>query len=143
MLNIIGMSISELNNQTQEILNSFFQYVSEKNIDGITSMLADNIDWYIVKSEQLPWTGRLTDKSQVGKAMELLFDAHVDETGQLEMDHVFIDGTEAAVFGQISRKVKITGKTFTANFCQRFTVKEGRITRFLMLEDAQEILKAF
>jgi len=73
----------------------------------------------------------------------MLLDAHVDGTAQFQIDHVFIDGNEAAVFDLLSKKVKSTGKSFTANVCQRFTCDNGKIKRLLMLEDAAEILKAF
>ncbi|ETZ20968.1 nuclear transport factor 2 family protein [Pedobacter sp. V48] len=131
------------NNSTQDTLNQYFLYVSENNIDGIISLLADDIDWYIAKSEQLSWTGRLDNKSEIAKALQMIFDAHVEQTARFDVDHIFIDGGEAAVFGMISRQVKATGKTFTASVCQRFTITEGKITRLLMLEDASEILKAF
>jgi ketosteroid isomerase-like protein len=75
--------------------------------------------------------------------LQLLFDAHVEGEDELTPDHIFIDGYEAAVFGTMSRKVKMTGKRFTTTFCQRFTIKEGKITKFLMLEDTPEIEKAF
>lgn len=131
------------NNSTQDTLNQYFLYVSENNINGIIGLLADDIDWYIAKSEQLPWTGRLENKSEIAKALQMIFDAHVDGTARFDVDHIFIDGGEVAVFGLISRQVKATGITFSASVCQRFTITEGKITRLLMLEDASEILKAF
>ncbi len=59
------------------------------------------------------------------------------------MDHTFIDGTEAAVFGKAGRTVKATGKKFKEPFCMRFTVENGLITRFMMLEDSHRIENAF
>ena len=132
-----------MNIQTQDVLNLFYKNIAQKDSDAVISMFTDNIYWYIVRSEKLPWTGRWNKKAEIATALELLFNAHAEGTDQLEMDHNFIDGNEAAVFGKISRQVRATGKIFTATFCQRFTIKEGKITRFLMLEDTPEILKAF
>lgn len=132
-----------MNIQTQDVLNLFYKNIDQKDGEAIVSMLTDDIDWYIVRSEKLPWTGRWDKKAEIAKILELLFNAHVDGKDQLEMDHNFIDGNEAAVFGKISRQVSATGKIFMATFCQRFTIKEGKIARFLMLEDTPEILKAF
>lgn len=137
------METKNINNQSQEVLNQFYEYVSKKNSKAIVDMLAEDVDWYIVKTEEFPWTGRLKAKVEIITALNLLFDAHVDGHDQLTMDHVFIDGYDAAVFGIISRKVKQTGKVFTTTFCQRFTIKRGKITKFLMLEDLPEILKAY
>ena len=60
-----------------------------------------------------------------------------------EMDHTFIDGKEAAVFGKAGRTVTETGKKFKEPFCMRFTIENGLITKFLMLEDSHQIEKAF
>lgn len=137
------MDIKDINNQTQDVLDQFYGYVAEKNSENIVAMLAENVDWYIVKTEEFPWSGRLKTKLEIATALNLLFDAHVDGHDQLTMDHIFVDGADAAVFGIISRKVKQTGKVFTTTFCQRFTIKGGKITKFLMLEDLPEILKAY
>jgi ketosteroid isomerase-like protein len=59
------------------------------------------------------------------------------------MDHTFIDGKEAAVFGKAGRTVTKTGKKFKEPFCMRFTIENGLITKFLMLEDSHQIEKAF
>jgi len=128
---------------TNEILDKFYQNVNNKNAIAIADLVSDTIDWYIVKSNILPWTGRLTSKKEIVKALTLLFDAHFEDQDLLEPDHVFIEGNNAAIFGQISRTVKTTGKRFKTQFCQRFTVENGEITKFLMLEDTPEIEKAF
>lgn len=99
------MDHTDINNQTQETLNLFYRYVSEKNSKGIISMLSEDVDWCIVQSQKLPWTGRLKKKA-IAQALNLLFDAHVDGEDFLEMDHHFIDGQEAAIFGTITKKVK-------------------------------------
>jgi ketosteroid isomerase-like protein len=131
------------NEQTAEILNRFFESVSEKNTEKAGSFLSDNLEWYIPKSDLLLWTGSLTTRSEVVAALKLLLDSHVDGEGEFTPDHLFIDGNEAAVFGKASKVAKETGKRFTAFVCERFTIEDGKITKFLMLEDTREIEKAF
>ena len=131
------------NHETQAVLNSFYQYVGEKNAEGITALCAEHIDWYIPTSGLLPWTGKLNTKVEIEKALTLLFDAHIDTEDRFEPGHFFIDGHEAAVFGISSRIPHATGKRYTTPFCQRFTIKDGKIVKFLMLEDTNEVEKAF
>lgn len=142
-LNFETMSTLQNNQQTQAILNGFFQSVAEKNPEAVASFFDDHVDWYIPKSEWLPWTGKLTQKSEITAALHLLFDAHVDGEDHFEPGHMFIDGHQAAVFGAAGRTAKATNKKFVTPFCQRFTIENGKITRFLMLEDTPEIEKAF
>ncbi|MCQ6958393.1 nuclear transport factor 2 family protein [Mucilaginibacter aquariorum] len=127
----------------QAVLNSFYQNVGEKNAEGMVALCAEQIDWYIAKSDFLPWTGKRKSKADIKEALNLLFNAHVDGEDQFEPGHIFIDGQEAAVFGFASRVAKATGKRFSTQFCQRFTIEDGKISKFLMLEDTPQVEKAF
>ena len=129
--------------ETQQVLDGYFRNVNEKDAEGVASYFAEEIDWYIFESQLMPWTGRRTKKTEVAPLLRQLFDAHAAGEDQFEIDHLFIDGNEAAVFGMAGRRVKATGKKFSAHFCMRFTIQNGLIIRFLMLEDSHEIEKAF
>jgi hypothetical protein len=59
------------------------------------------------------------------------------------LDILHLYSTIVSVFGTASRVVKKTGKRFTAPFCQRFTVENSLITKFMMYEDTRLIEKAF
>jgi ketosteroid isomerase-like protein len=128
---------------TQAVLNSFYQNVGEKNAEGMAALCADKIDWYLAESEFLPWTGKQNSKSGIAAALNLLFNAHVDGEDQFDPGHIFIEGTEAAVFGFASRVAKTTGKRYSTQFCQRFTIEDGKISKFLMLEDTPQVEQAF
>ena len=137
------MNASSQPQETLAILQGFFQGIAARDPETIASFFAEEMDWYIPESDVLPWTGKRTRKSEIVKALQLLFDAHIDGEDQFETDHMFMDGKEVAVFGKASRLVKKTGKRFTTPFCQRFTIADGKIKKFLMLEDTPEIEKAF
>jgi ketosteroid isomerase-like protein len=137
------MELSQQEQETQNTLNGFFQSIGEKDAEAVASFFAEDVDWYIAESKLMPWTGKRTKRSQVLEALHLLFDAHVDGEDQFDIDHLFVDGKEAAVFGKAGRLVKATGKRFSAQVCQRFTIENGLITKFLMLEDTHELEKAF
>jgi ketosteroid isomerase-like protein len=131
------------NEQTQRVLGGFFQGTAENNPEAIANFLADNIDFYIAESPYMPWTGKKNGKQEVITALQQLMAAHHTAEDDFEMDHTFIDGTEAAVFGKAGRTVRATGKKFKEHFVMRFTIKEGLITKLLMLEDSHQIEKAF
>jgi ketosteroid isomerase-like protein len=139
----IKMETITQSQQTQNILNAYFQSVGQKDAEGIASFFSEKIDWYIAESDLMPWTGRRSNRSEVVNGLRLLFDAHVDGEEQFELDHIFIDNNQAAVFGIAGRQVKATGKSFSTNFCMRFTIENGLISKFLMLEDTRKIEKAF
>jgi len=91
----------------------------------------------------MPWTGKKKSRNAVIVALCQLISAHNTAEDDFEMGHIFIDGKEVAVFGKAGRTVIETGKKFKEPFCMRFTIENGLITKFLMLEDSHQIEKAF
>jgi ketosteroid isomerase-like protein len=137
------MELSTQSQKTQQVLNGFFQGTASNDTEAIAVFLAEDIDFYIAESPYMPWTGKKNGKQQVITALQQLISAHHTAEDDFEMDHIFIDDTEAAVFGKAGRTVKATGKKFKEPFVMRFTVKDGLITKLLMLEDSHQIEKAF
>jgi ketosteroid isomerase-like protein len=137
------MEQSAQSQETQQVLGGFFQGTSNNNPDVIATYLADDIDFYIAESPYMPWTGKKKGKQEVINALKQLIAAHHTTEDDFEMDHTFIDGAEAAVFGKAGRTVKATGKKFKEPFVMRFTITDGLITKLLMLEDSHQIEKAF
>ena len=139
--NNIELSTESL--ETQQVLNGFFQGTAQNDVEAIAKYIADDIDFYIAESAYMPWTGKKNGKQEVITALQQLIEAHNTAEDDFEMDHTFIDGTEAAVFGKAGRTVKATGKKFKEPFVMRFTIANGLIVRLLMLEDSHQIEKAF
>jgi ketosteroid isomerase-like protein len=137
------MEQSTQSQETQQVLGGFFQGTSNNDPDVIATYLADDIDFYIAESPYMPWTGKKKGKQEVITALKQLIAAHHTAEDDFEMDHTFIDGAEAAVFGKAGRTVKATGKKFKEPFVMRFTITDGLITKLLMLEDSHQIEKAF
>jgi ketosteroid isomerase-like protein len=131
------------NQETQQVLGGFFQGTGNNDPEAIANYLAEDIDFYIAESPYMPWTGKKKGKIEVIIALQQLITAHHTLEDDFEMDHTFIDGTEAAVFGKAGRTVKATGKKFKEPFVMRFTIQNGLITKLLMLEDSHQIEKAF
>ena len=128
---------------TQDVINGFFQSAGRLDAAAAASFFAEAPDYYIAESPHMPWTGKRNKRAEVAVALKQLFDAHVPGDENFDIDHIFFDGQEAALFAVASRVVKDTKTRYSAKICMRFTVVDGMITRFLILEDSREIEKAF
>ena len=124
---------------TAKLINDFFQTIASKDLVALADFCAEDIDWYIFQSPDMPWTGRRTKKADIPAVFKQIMACHVDGEEKFVVDHVFIEPNEAAVFGTAGRRVKSTGKWFEAIFCMRFTIANGLITKFTMLEDSHQI----
>jgi ketosteroid isomerase-like protein len=128
---------------TQEVINGFFESAGQLNERSTASFFSETPDFYIAESPFMPWTGKRSKREEVEKALKLLFEAHVPGQESFDIDHVFIDGEQAAIFAVANRLVQETGKKYAANIAMRFTIVAGKITRLLILEDTRKIEKAF
>ena len=137
------MEVSKESIETQQVLTGFFEATAQNNPLAVARYVDEDVDFYIAESPYMPWTGIKKGKKEVIEALEQLTEAHDITKDDFETDHIFIDGNEAAVFGKAGRTVKATGKKFKEHFCMRFTINNGLITKFLMLEDSHQIEKAF
>jgi ketosteroid isomerase-like protein len=137
------MELSKEGQETEGVIHSFFQRSAQADAEAVAELYAEEVDFYIAESEYMPWTGRRINRKEVLEALHLLFDTFVTGEEDSEIDHIFIDEKEAAIFGLSGRTVKATGKKFKEPFCMRFTIENGFITKFLMLEDSRQIEKAF
>ena len=137
------MQLSKESQETQAVLDGFFQGTSQNAPEVIARYLAEDVDFYIAPSPYMPWTGKKNSRNEVIVALRQLINAHNTAEDDFEMDHIFIDGKEAAVFGKAGRTVIETGKKFKEPFCMRFMIENGLITKFLMLENSRQMEKAF
>jgi ketosteroid isomerase-like protein len=128
---------------TQQLIEQFLQHVGENNPEKIASSFAENIDWYIFESSYQPWTGKRSKRSELPELFNTLFSAFIPGQEKFEINKLFVDGNEAALFGSSGRVVKATGKSFDTPFCMRFTLENELITKFFMYEETRLIEKAF
>lgn len=129
--------------QTQQLLNDFFQKVGQQDSEALAASFTEELEFYILESPYMPWTGKRTKQAELPKLFRSLFSAHVDGEGSFEMDHVFVEEQEAAVFGTAGRTVRATGKSYVTPFSMRFTFENVRIRKFTMFEDSHVIEQAF
>jgi ketosteroid isomerase-like protein len=137
------MALSKESQQTQEVLNGFLQSMGANDIAQIAKYFWQSASFYIAESPYMPWTGKKTGRQEILAALQQLTGAHKLDEDDFEMAHIFIDGSEAAIFVKAGRTVKSTGKKFKEPFSMRLTIENGLITKFQMLEDSHQIEKAF
>ncbi|MCQ6957008.1 hypothetical protein NPE20_03530 [Mucilaginibacter sp. JC4] len=72
----------------------------------------------------------------------MLFEAYLPGQESIDTDHLFIAGQQAALFTVVNRLAKETRKKYNFDICMRFSIYDCLITRFLIIEDTREIVKA-
>lgn len=126
---------------TQNIIQTFFKHLSERNLKELTDLFSDKIDWYIPGDEtKAPWLGRRGNKQEVSDFYELLWKN--TEPISVKVDHVFIDGNKSVIAGEFSTKMLQTGKIVDSLFYIQITIQDNLIIKYRLLEDSLAVAKS-
>lgn len=120
---------------TQNIVQQFLQHLTQRSLPDLVSLFSDEVDWYIPGDQsKAPWLGRRSTRQDIATCYQMLWE-HVEPLSA-SIDHIFIDGNDAAITGEFSSRMLQTGKTVDSPFCIRITIEDGLITRYRLLEDS-------
>ena len=130
-----------MNDSTQKIVESFFKYLSERNLEELIKLFSDNIDWYIPGDEsKAPWLGRRNNKQQISEFYKLLWEN--TEPISVTVDNILIDKDTAIIAGDFSTRMLQTNKTVNSLFFIKITIQNGLISKYRLLEDSLEVSKS-
>ncbi|MES2456120.1 MAG: nuclear transport factor 2 family protein [Bacteroidota bacterium] len=129
------------NEITLNTAQAFLGAMGSRNLDAITALFAEQVDWFIPGDEILaPWLGKREDREGVRDFFSLLWPA--TEPLSAQVDHLFVDGDKAVVIGEFSTRMLATGKVVDSLFHIHLTVENGLITRYRLLEDSLAVYRA-
>jgi uncharacterized protein len=126
---------------TQNVIQTFFKHLSERNLKDLADLFSDNIDWYIPGDEtKAPWLGRRGTRQEVSEFYELLWKN--TEPISVEIENVFIDNDKAIIAGEFSTRMLQTGKIVDSLFFIQITIKDNLIIKYRLLEDSLAVAKS-
>lgn len=130
-----------MNPSTQQTLQSFLQYLTQRDLENLAELFSDPVDWFIPGDEaKAPWLGKRSSREEVRQFYQLLW-KHTEPLSA-NIDHIFIDGEQAVISGTFSTRMLPTGKVVDSLFFIQLTVANGLITRYRLLEDSYAVSRA-
>lgn len=127
--------------QTRAIVNTFYQALAVRELETLTSLFAETIDWDIPGNEELaPWLGKRTKQKDVSVFFKLLWQSIEPITAQI--DHILVNDDFAIATGHFSSRMNRSGQVFTSMFSAHFTVKDSKIVRYRLQEDSHGLVEA-
>ena len=128
---------------TRRLVDLFFGRLAAQDADGIQSLFAEHIDWFVPGDGRLPWTGVRSFRAQVGEYFRTLWPALQADESSVVVDAVLVDGGEAVVFSLFKHMAASTGRRFQTPTALRITVSVGEIVRLHLYEDTAAVRDAF
>ncbi|WP_454046204.1 nuclear transport factor 2 family protein [Chryseobacterium sp. Marseille-Q8038] len=130
-----------MNNNIQETIQHFLQFLSERKLTELTNLFSDTIDWYIPGDEQkAAWLGVRNNKQEVCDFFELLW--RNTEPVSAKIDHIFNDDENVVMTGEFVTKMLETDHIVESLFCIQMRIQNDKIIRYRLLEDSLAVSKA-
>ncbi|WP_431043124.1 nuclear transport factor 2 family protein [Streptomyces sp. P1-3] len=126
---------------TRAVVEQFYRHVAAREIDALSELIAEEIDWDIYGAEVVPWAGPRRTRAEAVEFFATLPD-HL-EPEEFAVNRIVVDGSDAVVIGHLRQIVKATGKVFDSPFAFHLRVEEGKIVRYITFEDSLALARAF
>jgi hypothetical protein len=111
------------------------------DIEAILEHLSPNVEWTLNGPAVIPYSGRKVGPSQVRKFFEAIANTQAHQT--LTIDEYIAQGAHVATVGRYTAVVKATGKRIDGAVAHVFTIRNGKITRFLDFVDTAQMADAY
>ncbi|WP_394843116.1 nuclear transport factor 2 family protein [Pendulispora brunnea] len=126
---------------TRAIVECFFERLLAGAVQDVAALVSDPVDWYIPGNEAVaPWVGRRSRRHEVEAMYELLL--RNIEPVRFAMHDIVVEGNVAVASGEFASRMLATGKVYESLFFAHFTVVDGAIVRYRLLEDTHGLVRA-
>jgi len=127
---------------TAEVVDAFLQRLKTGDVEGITKLFANDIDWW-APGTVLPWAGRRSRRGEVPEFFRVLESACVPAQTRVEVEKVLIDGEDAVVFGTYHRVFAKNARSFDTPEAMHIRVVDGSIVRWHLYGDTGRVEDAW
>lgn len=126
---------------TQEVIDIFYNNIAKGKSNENIKLFSDNIEWRIPGNDSIAlWIKDRNTKEEVADFYKDLY--QYTEPLTFDITGKFISNNKAVVTGNLTSRIKKTGKIFASPFSVQFIVRDGLITHYLMLEDSFGLTEA-
>jgi ketosteroid isomerase-like protein len=124
-----------------QIVKDAYAAFARGDIPAILAMLDPSIEWTAVAGAEVPTAGTRRGPTGVAQFFEDLAGAVAFE--RFEPREFIAQGDKVVALGYYSARAKPTGQPFASEWVMVFTVRNGKVTRFVEYADSLNITRAF
>lgn len=126
---------------TRTIVNDFLAYLQKRDLENLLNLFANDVKWEIPgNAKHIKWLGIRKSKSEVKDFFKMLWKA--TEPVSAEIHKILFDSNDVVIKGVFTTKMLETQTVVTSVFFIHFTVSEGEIIEYTLLEDSYAVSQA-
>jgi ketosteroid isomerase-like protein len=127
--------------QNVALIQKLYAAFERGDVPTILDNLADDVEWTLQAPAIIPYAGTRTGPSQVLGFFQALADTQSDI--KLTTETFVAQGDQVATLGRYRATVKATGKKFDSPVGHFFTIRNGKVARFVDLGDTAAMADAY
>ena len=124
--------------QNIDIVKQGYDAFGRGDLEGLISLLAEDVDWHSPGPKDLPSAGQFRGRDQVRQFFGTLNELY--EFLGFEPQQFIAQGDTVVVTGVDTVRVKATGKTVSEKWAHVFTVRDGKLVKFVEYLDTAAIV---
>jgi ketosteroid isomerase-like protein len=127
--------------QNAALVRKLYDAFATGDIQTILNSLTGDVEWIQDGPTVIPYAGKKTGPTQVRQ----FFDALVgtQEKMKVTIDDFIAQGDEVATLGRYEATVKATGKPFNSRIGHFFTIRDGKVSRWIGIGDMTDVAAAY
>ncbi|GHC60686.1 nuclear transport factor 2 family protein [Ulvibacter litoralis] len=127
-----------MENSINKVIQNFLKYLAERNLEDLTKLFVENVDWYIPGDEsKVEWLGKRNSRKEVYEFYDLLWKNTKPISANI--DNIFINDNKAVITGEFSTIMLQTNKIVNSLFFIQITVENEKIVKYRLLEDSYAV----
>jgi ketosteroid isomerase-like protein len=124
-----------------QIVQDAYQKFGTGDIQGLLTLVADDIKWKVPEIENAPFAGSREGKQRVAEFFTELSQA--EDMTRFEPLEFIAQNDRVVVLGESAATVHDTGRSYETDWVHVFSLRDGKITEFTEFFDNAAATRAF
>jgi uncharacterized protein len=124
-----------------DVVRQTYEAVGRSDIPALLELLTDDVEWTLQGPSTIPFAGTRQGRDGVAKFFSLVGESV--EFQKFEPRQFVAQGDLVVVLGFESNLIKPTGRRFEQQWAHVYTLRDGKVAKFLALEDTAAYADAF
>jgi len=127
--------------QNVELIGTMYAAFGRGDVQAILDRCTSDVEWRFDGPAAIPYAGTRRGPAEVVGFFQAL--ASTQENMVLTPERFIAQGDEVAIIGRYAATVKATGQRFDSALGHFFTIRDGKVSRFVNFSDTAEIAGAY
>jgi ketosteroid isomerase-like protein len=124
-----------------DLIRNLYAAFAKGDVQTILDNCTDDVEWILEGPEIVPFSGKRKGRAEVLQFFEAIGSTQVNQ--KLTTEIFVAQDDHVATLGRYSGSVKATGKQFNSPTAHFFTIRDGKVSRFVDLGDTAEMAESY